>query len=264
MTSRRLLPAAARETLFGNPSDIASLERNYVLAENDLDLIATQRGTANRLGLAVHIVLLRHPGQGWLDGNKIPEGLTAWLAEQVGVPSSSLSDYGLRTATRSSHRQLAVRHLGLRTFVPNIHMETAIDLAARAAFDTDDGRKIMTRLTQDMKASRLVLPPVATLERIGMAGRARARRMAAQSINDCLNKTLKASLADLLQNDSELGQSRLAWLRRWPQSRSVGGLNGIPGKAGVCSCALSAAGLRTGHSSHQARQVRARRTGGGN
>ena len=110
MTSRRLLPAAAREALFGIASDTGSLERNHVLAEDDLDLIATRRNAANRLGLAVHIALLRHPGQGWLDGDALPGALVAWLAEQVAVPSSSLSDYGLRDATRSSHRRLAIRH----------------------------------------------------------------------------------------------------------------------------------------------------------
>ncbi len=227
MTSRRLLPAAAREALFGIPSDIGSLERNYVLAEDDLELIATRKSAANRLGLAAHIALLRHPGQGWLDGDALPEALVAWLAEQVAVPSSSLSGYGLRGATRSSHRRLAIRHLHLHAFVPNLHIETAIGLAARAAFDTDDGRRIMARLTHDMKVSQFVLPPVATLERIGIAGRARARRMAAQAINDGLGETLRATMGDLLRNDSELGQSRLAWLRRWPQSKSVGGLDGI-------------------------------------
>ena len=227
MTSRRLLPAAAREALFGIASDTGSLERNYVLAEDDLDLIATRRNAANRLGLAVHIALLRHPGQGWLDGDALPGALVAWLAEQVAVPSSSLSGYGLRDATRSSHRRLAIRHPDLRAFVPNLHMETAIGLAARATFDTDDGRRIMVRLTHDMKASRFVLPPVATLERIGIAGRARARRMAAQAVNDSLDETLRATMGNLLQNDPGLGQSRLAWLRRWPQAKSVSGLDGI-------------------------------------
>ena len=68
MASRRLVWASARETLFGIPSDTASLERNYVLADDDLDLICTRRSAENRLGLAIHIALLRHPGQGWLDG----------------------------------------------------------------------------------------------------------------------------------------------------------------------------------------------------
>ena len=39
MASRRLVPASVREALLGIPSDIASLERNYLLADDDLDLI---------------------------------------------------------------------------------------------------------------------------------------------------------------------------------------------------------------------------------
>ena len=60
MASRRLVSASTRETLFGIPSDTASLERNYVLADDDLDLICTRRSAENRLGLAIHIALLRH------------------------------------------------------------------------------------------------------------------------------------------------------------------------------------------------------------
>ena len=64
MASRRLVPASVREALLGIPSDIASLERNYLLADDDLDLIGTRRRPENRLGLALHIALLRHPGRG--------------------------------------------------------------------------------------------------------------------------------------------------------------------------------------------------------
>ena len=88
-------------------------------------------------------------------------------------------------------------------------MDTAIDLAARATFDTDDGRRIMTRLIRDMKAMRFALQPLASLEPIEIAGRAWARRLAAQVLNDTLDETLKVTLTDLLQNDPELGQLRL-------------------------------------------------------
>ena len=77
MASRRLAPASMRENLLGIPSDIGSSERNYVLPDEDLDLIATRRRPETRLGLAVHIALLRHPGQGWLDGFKPPTPLVA-------------------------------------------------------------------------------------------------------------------------------------------------------------------------------------------
>ena len=143
MASRRLVPASVREALRGIPSDIASLERNYLLADEDLDLIGTRRRAENRLGLAIHIVLLRHPGQGWIDDTEPPAPVVAWLAEQIDVPFSALTRYGTREATRSSHRGLATQHLGLRAFVPTDDMRTAMDLAARAAFDTDDGRIIL-------------------------------------------------------------------------------------------------------------------------
>ena len=158
MALRRLVPASVREALLGIPSGIASLERNYLLADEDLELIGTRRRPENRLGLAIHIALLRHPGQGWLDDTEPPAPLVAWLAEQIVVPFPALARYGTREATPSSHRRLATRHLGLRAFVPAYDMRTAMDLAARAAFDTDDGRIILARLAGEMKAHRLVLP----------------------------------------------------------------------------------------------------------
>ena len=56
----------------------------------------------------------------------------------------------------TSHGGLATRHLGLRAFVPAYDMRTPMDLTARAAFDTDDGRISLARLTGGMKAHRLV------------------------------------------------------------------------------------------------------------
>ena len=46
MSTRRLLPPSVRDTLLGIPSDTTSLERNYVLADEDLELIGTRRRIA--------------------------------------------------------------------------------------------------------------------------------------------------------------------------------------------------------------------------
>ena len=221
MASRRLVPASVREAILGIPSDIASLERNYLLADDDLDLIGTRRRPENRLGLALHIALLRHPGQGWLDDTDPPTPLVAWLAEQIKVPFPALARYGSRGATRSNHRRLAIRHLGLRAFVPAHDMRTAMDVAARAAFDTDDGRIILARVSGAIQAQRFVLPSADTLERIGLAGRARARRLSAQAVNDALDDERKQALNALLAYDPSLGRSRLTWLRTPPQSTSA-------------------------------------------
>ncbi len=151
MASRRLVPASVRDSLLGIPSDVGSLERNYVLPDEDLDLFATRRRPDNRLGLAVHIALLRHPGQGWLEELEPPAPLVVRLAEQVGVSSEAVARYAVRGPTRSEHRRLAIRHLSLRAFLRAEHMRAAILLAARAAFDTDDGGVILKRLTSRLE-----------------------------------------------------------------------------------------------------------------
>ena len=82
MPARRFLSSSIRETLFGIPFDTAALEQFYVLAEEDLALVRSRRKPENRLGLAIHLALLRHPGQGWQEGD--------WLARQPPIGFKSL------------------------------------------------------------------------------------------------------------------------------------------------------------------------------
>ena len=96
-----------REALLGISSDISSLERNYLLADDDLDLIGTRRRPENRLGLALHIALLRHPGQGWHDDTEPPAPLVAWLAEQIEVPLVGGQDVGILDVSICAHARRA-------------------------------------------------------------------------------------------------------------------------------------------------------------
>ena len=107
------------------------------------------------------------------------------------------------------------------------HMRAGILLAARAAFDTDDGGVILKRLASDLRSQRFVLPSAMTLERIGLAGRARARRLSAQAINDALEAQHKRALMELLEHDPSIGRSRLTWLRALPHSTSAASMQGL-------------------------------------
>ena len=94
MATRHLLSSAARGSIFDIPSGMAPLEQFYVLATDDLDLISSRRGAENRLGLAIHIALLRHPGQGWRDSDHIPPEVIHWLSDQIHVSAFALDTYG--------------------------------------------------------------------------------------------------------------------------------------------------------------------------
>ena len=99
MASRRLVAPSVREALLGIPSDIASLERNYLLADDDLDLIGTRRrpGEPPRAGAPHRTAAPSGPRLARHD-TEPPAPLVAWPAEQIEVPFPSLARYGSRGA----------------------------------------------------------------------------------------------------------------------------------------------------------------------
>ena len=64
MPRRSILSGAERNSLVALPDAKDDIIRYYTLSEADLSLIRQRRGEANRLGFAVQLCLLRHPGQG--------------------------------------------------------------------------------------------------------------------------------------------------------------------------------------------------------
>lgn len=175
MPPRSLLSARARADLFDIPTGSDGLMRHYLLSPSDMELIRTRRRDENRFGLAVHISLLRHPGQGWRDGVVLPEALLDWLGDQLHLPASHFLNYASRGATRAAHQALALQHLDLTSF-SKAHMAMAEDIATKAAFATDHGVKIVETLAAELRKHRLVLPSVDTLERLAVKGRSRSRR----------------------------------------------------------------------------------------
>ena len=185
MPRRSLLSNASRQALFRIPTEPDELVRRYLLTHADHDLVRTRRRPENRLGLAVHVSLLRYPGLGWKDDSLLPAELVAWLGEQIHVDPAVLQDYARRSNTRHEHHVLALDHLGLAPFAAD-HIEFAADIAAKAAFSTDHGARIIEFLIVGLRERRLVLPSVNTLERLALKGRARARREAAMALHDAL------------------------------------------------------------------------------
>lgn len=258
MVRRQFLSSAARQEFFGIPTDIESLEQCYVLGGDDQTLIRGRRRPENKLALAIHISLLRHLGQGWHMEEEIPDELYYWLAEQVNVSPSVYADYGNREAIGATHRSLAIRHLGLKPFT-NADLELAQAIATKASFGTDDGRQVMGILLDGLRDAKLVFPSINTLERIGLTGRARARKVAAQRLNDALNENQIAALEGMLVTLQDLGVSRLAWLRGMPHSSSVASFNATIDRLNFVRSLQLPADL--GHDIHPARLAKFAREG---
>jgi TnpA family transposase len=113
MSPRTLLSPEQRARLFAVPTSPAEMARHYVLSAKDLMLVRAKRRTANRLGFAVQLCLLRHPGQGHGPGEQPPAALLAFVAEQLGTSPATFADYARRDQTRREHAAELQAILGL-------------------------------------------------------------------------------------------------------------------------------------------------------
>ena len=100
---RPLLTAAQRAALFDHPTTERDLIRYYTLAEADIALVARQRHDHTRLGFALMLCTLRHPGRLLREGERPPVALIRFVAEQIGVFPQAFEEYLRHDQTRRRH-----------------------------------------------------------------------------------------------------------------------------------------------------------------
>ena len=226
MARRGLLNDADRKRFFGVPDDEASLLRFYSLSDGDRDFILSRRGAHNQLGMAVQIGLLRYPGFGLRLDDEVPLSLVQFVARQIGAPWPVFQDYARRDATRREHFREAAEHLGLRACT-TADRRDLLACATNEAMSTDGSSAIIIALLQHLRDHRIILPAPASIERIGLAGRARSRRLTADAMIVGLGAAQAARLDELLVNDPVLKRTRIAWLRDWAEAPTASNLMAI-------------------------------------
>ena len=87
--NHQLLTESERDQLLAIPVDRDRLARIYTFEPSDIDFIGARRERRNRLGVALQLALLRHPGtplaHNLRDRGTIPHHLAAFVAEQLGL-----------------------------------------------------------------------------------------------------------------------------------------------------------------------------------
>jgi hypothetical protein len=213
MARRTLLTDEERRLLFGIPLDPDTLARCYSFTRSDQELVASRRGDANRLGFAVQLALLRHPGASLTHIGEPIEPLVAWLARRLEIPAASFVDYAGRTQTMSDHARILAGALGLRSATA-ADLPLMIEAAAQSAWSTDRGQPIAAGIVAALRAGKVILPAPAVIERAAIAGRARARKRAADALLAGISESQLARL-DLL-----LAPDRRSRRRHFPGSRT--------------------------------------------
>ena len=217
MPRRSLLSAEQRARLFDVPTTPAEMATHYVLSPEDLLLVRTKRRSTNRLGFAVQLCLLRHPGQGLGPGQQPPVAMLEFVAGQLSIPTSAFSDYARRDQTRREHAAELHAFLGLRSFRLS-DWRDCLRVGADAAWATDRGEPIVQTMLTHLGARGVLVPDAAVLERIGLASRARARQRTFHALADGITEAEQTALDRLLVTDPAVRRSRFAWLRDAPEA----------------------------------------------
>ena len=216
-----LLTETEREQLIGIPRDRDHLARLYTFEPNDFGIIGKRRGKGNLLGVALQLALLRHPGvslaQLLLDRKELPGELVTFVAAQLGLPPVLLADYAARDQTMTDHARELAAKLGMRGPVRS-DISLMISAAASAAWSTDKGITIVGGVITCLRNAGIVLPSISTIERASIAGRARARKQAAEALVSPLSADQLLALDRLFDEAADRGISRLTWLKAIPHA----------------------------------------------
>ena len=215
MPRRSILSAHERANLLSLPDTPEDMIRRYTFSEPDLSLISRRRGDANRLGFAVQMCLLRHPGQALLTDAVLPKSLLRWIGRQLQIDPACWPEYAKREETRREHLMELQTYLGLTPF-GQTHFRQATQGLADLALQTDKGVILAGHAMEVLRLQRVIIPHLNVIERICAEALTRADRKIYKTLTDSLTKQHCRRLDALLERKPGSNSIWLSWLRQSP------------------------------------------------
>ncbi|MBV8220467.1 MAG: Tn3 family transposase, partial [Solirubrobacterales bacterium] len=195
------------------PTDPREIADRYTFSPADLDLIIKRRGEPNRLGFAIQLGFLRHPGRAWTPEESVPAPMLRFIAGQVGIAPDRMAEYAARDETRREHLAELLAEFGWRTFGLVEHREMSAWLLTLAR-GTDRGHALVKALLEELRQRRILAPALSVLDRLASAVRHRARREAYRALTLDLSHEQRTRLDDLLAPYPDSKLTHLGWLRQ--------------------------------------------------
>lgn len=169
--------------------------------------IELRRRNQNRLGFAIQLCLMRYPG-GVLGAEEMPpRAMPKCVADQTGAAPEAFSLYARREETRRDHTARLMMYLDTRSATLQ-DRRAALLSAIQAATTSDGGSAIVSSIVAAFRESCALLPAIDTIERIGLAGRAIARRWAETTLIKDIPLDALRSSDRLLEVGPSIGQKR--------------------------------------------------------
>ena len=157
MARRTVLTSRQRSALFDLPQREADLLRHYTLSDEDLQNIGARRHPHNKLGFALQLCVLRHPGRLLAPGEFVPLAVVEFIGRQRDVAGDDLADYAVRSATRHEHLAELRRLYGFRSFSGGAAREL-VERLREEAEQTQSNEDLVRRFVEACRGTRTILP----------------------------------------------------------------------------------------------------------
>lgn len=220
MPRRELLTSTERLELLAFTEDEGELIRLHTLTKPDLAFVRQHRGDHNRLGIAVLMSYLRHPGRILGEDEKPYEPILNIIAEQLGINPAAWNLYAERDETRREHLLELLPRLGMEPFAAK-HYRSLSAWLEPTALQTTRGILLAQAVVEELRKRLIVLPPVAVIERLCAEAATRAQRKVFALLTGDLSIEQRTRLDGLLELREDSPYSTLAWLRLPPGAPSA-------------------------------------------
>jgi hypothetical protein len=224
MALRSLLTAAERRQVLAVPTVDEDLAVHYTLGEADMSLIRQRRGEANRLGFAIQLCLLRHPGIALAEDTEVLPELVSWIADQLAIPAEAWGDYGTREETRQEHGRDIRAYLGMSTFAI-ADFRQLVEHTCDVAAQTDKGLLLVESAMDFLRARKVAAPGVGIIERACAQALTKANRRIYATICDNLSPEHRRRLDGLLIRRPDSPLTEIGWLRQAPLRPNARAMN---------------------------------------
>lgn len=227
MARRRLLNNEAWDAVMALPSEERDLVRCCTLSAEDLNRLHDIRTPYNRLGHALLLCAMRHPGRALAPGELPPATMIAWVARQLGIEADALARWSNRAQTRREQIGDIMKAHGFMMFGRDEAVVMTRWMTPTAQIERRPQRLIEVLLAE-LRRRGILLPQPRVIELVVHRARAAAARVTCRALAGDLSATQSEALEMLFgAAPGQDGLSRLAWLRQFPTAPGARGIHAL-------------------------------------
>ena len=186
----------------------------YTLSSADIEIVNRHRRDHNRLGFALQLCMLRHPGWPLSIVKEIPARVLGYVAGQIGADPCTYQLYWQREATALEHMDEIRQQYGYKVFDKQVSMALS-EILISGAMENGNSMHLINLAISVLRKNMVILPGMSTIESIVWESRKDAEEKIYGIINGCLTGVQKTKLDELLTL-KDGNKTKLAWLKEAP------------------------------------------------